>query len=64
MDTSIDEAQRIAADAGYIAKVSALGGLLVLYDGDAAAPRTWMECGRVRIQDGKVSAAALAQEIA
>jgi hypothetical protein len=56
----IEWARRVLADAGYIARVSAVGHVLCVYDGDVDDPGTWMECERIAIRDGKVDGAALA----
>ena len=63
MEYSVEEARRIVANAGFIARVSAGGGLLVLYEGDEERPGTWMDIGRVAIQNGKVSSKALELEL-
>lgn len=57
---TVDEARRFIADQGLIARVSAQGGRLVIYDGDEENPGTWMEVDAVAIRDGMVSARFLA----
>ena len=50
----VEQARRILADHGWIARVSANGGFLNIYDGDVDRPGTWMECERIAIRDGQV----------
>lgn len=63
MTYTIEEARQIIANAGYIGKVTASGLGIAIYEGDEAAPGTWMEIGRLAIQDGQVSSAALQLEL-
>lgn len=61
MATMIDvsEGRAVLANAGYIGRVSVVGGSLIAYSGDEMDPATWMECDRFVIRDGKVSATAI-----
>ncbi len=61
MTYTTEEARKIIADAGFIARVSATGLGLNVYEGDVDQPGTWMEVGRISIRDGKVSSSSLLQ---
>lgn len=50
----VEEARRIIADHGFIGRVSAQGGMLVVYEGEEHSPGTWMEIGRLGIRNGTV----------
>lgn len=61
MNYKTDEARRIFADHGLIARVSAEGGILVVYEGEEHSPGTWMEISRIQIQNGEISGSAFHQ---
>ena len=63
MKYSIDEARLVIADHGFIAKVSAQGGVLVVYEGEEHLPGSWMEIGRCAIKDGKVASSSIASVV-
>jgi hypothetical protein len=53
---TIEQAKRAAAQIDLIARVSAEGGMLLIYEGEEEFPGTWMEVDRLRITDGSVPA--------
>jgi len=61
MSYTIEEARRIIADAGFIARVSPNSLGLVVYEGDVDQPGTWTEISRIAIWNERVSSGSLHQ---
>ncbi len=51
----VTDAKIVLRNAGYIAKESAGGKLLIVYTGDENSPGTWMEVERLAIVGGCVA---------